>query len=1123
MASITTRQPPLANTTHTSDDAPYHVKKPTNSRKAPPKAAEAPTTRKRPKATDDVDEDDEEEEEEEKKRSRGRPRLDTKDETAADRRRTQIRLAQRAYRHRKDTAITSLEQKVKDLEDANEDMGKEFMNFYDFFLSQGMLEGAPEVARRLNDTTRKFLSLTRKSNEDSSRDSRDAPPSQHVKSDLVPSHRDSKQSSSTSTASPDQGPMSSPPALGGPRIGASPESMTSYSSSLPQSGFPASNFPFEVITLPTPENASFPIYGSPSQFPYLDHSFTPSPMSSLPPPASYSFQERSFGRRLQRSTLEAGLRLVSMPNPPPHRYAAVFGFCLLFEGREAIIQRLTRTLDKTRQETMNVWKYPFTNLGGAGLFFPEQQPSQSMPGLASGSGNYAAGNRGLPEPYKPTQMTGYSMGPFSPEVEAARDDRLDQRMRMMHSGFQGDFYDADEVDIYLRQRGLVIPENADYVEADIDIDSFRNTSELASMGQNTGGQSYLGANPIPISSAENPGLPLNGMDIGGNNMGNAWPKVPQLPTTVVGPSPIMNAHFSTPQMASHHEHLLQSNSTAPDASQFEGWMASFAPAPAFSQRPWNVESAWMKPKVTIDVVRLVTELTASAVCLGRTPAVRPKDVDRAVRIAAGLTEGPPHKLRVGMSERMNYSSQRSELPKVKPRLIIHGGAGNIQRDNYPPDKYDIYRSALLSIVSETNAYMNTPVKGESWKSSPTKPRQLPSSLDVATFAVVRLENNPLFNSGHGAVFTRDGINQLEASVMVSRGYKKRGVGVMGLRRVRNPILLARDMLKHGEEDLEACGYPAAGALAGGIDVPSAQGHTQLYAEAAEKLAQQYGLEMVDPSYFFTQQRWDEHIRALEREKGGKGSATWSATEYLPQGTCGAVALDEDGVICVATSTGGMTNKLTGRIGDTPVVGAGFWAEEWSEDGDPTGKGVWQRMREAITTSGPSVVLSDAVRSSLADCFPTTRLYSPRIPYSWPMDCNTTTRSMGASGTGNGDSFLRTNALRTVAAMARWKPETSAEAVTHVAGPGGQLEKSAGHRWKKTGEGEGGIIGIECAIVRDSSGGVVEVRSDILMDFNCGGMFRAWINGEGNAVMSVWSNGASDELDCECEQTDGAVG
>lgn len=381
----------------------------------------------------------------------------------------------------------------------------------------------------------------------------------------------------------------------------------------------------------------------------------------------------------------------------------------------------------------------------------------------------------------------------------------------------------------------------------------------------------------------------------------------------------------------------------------------------------------------------------------------------------------------------------------------------------------------------------------------TTPSGKPSALNVATYAVTLLEDNPLFNSGHGAVFTRDGINELEASVMVSRGFKKRGVGVMGLRHVRNPILLAKAMLEHGDDDLEARSSGPDHNAGSGLDVPSAQGHTQIFGDAAEVLAERYGLEMVSPGYFFTQRRWDEHKRALEREKAGKGMATWSAGEYLPQGTVGAVALDEQGVVCVATSTGGMTNKLTGRVGDTPVIGAGFWAEEWTED---TGKGVWQRLAE----SGPAVVLADGLRGVLAECFASPSVYTPMR-----LGEVRTARAIAGSGTGNGDSFLRTNALRTMAAIARWKGVDGARALADIAGPGGELERSAGDRWGRTGEGEGGIIGIECDIVRDAEGAVIEVRSQILMDYNCGGMFRAWIDDDGNAVMSIWANGSSDDL------------
>ncbi|KAK4170993.1 nucleophile aminohydrolase [Triangularia setosa] len=438
---------------------------------------------------------------------------------------------------------------------------------------------------------------------------------------------------------------------------------------------------------------------------------------------------------------------------------------------------------------------------------------------------------------------------------------------------------------------------------------------------------------------------------------------------------------------------------------------------------------------------------------------------------------------------MEYKSIPPSPQHFKPRVIIHGGAGNITPATLPPHLYTRYRESLLTIITKTHHYMVTPDDYFS----------LPSSLSTATYAVTLLEDNPLFNAGHGAVFTRDGYNELEASIMVSHpgSYPKRGVGVTGLRHIRNPILLAKAILEHGHDDLlgRPSQYSSPSLSENMLNVPSAQGHTLIHGLAAEQLAKQYSLEIVPQSYFYTQTRWEEHTRALDREKQtpGKHLATYSEEEYLPQGTVGAVTLDQQGVITVATSTGGLTNKLTGRIGDTPSVGAGFWAEEWAEEGDPSG------YAELRYRPGPAVVISVALKGLMADCLATPFKYNP--VYNTPK--LVTTRSMAVSGTGNGDSFLRTAAARTVGAMARFGGVSSVEAVSKVAGPGGELEKSAGDRWGLTGEGAGGIIGIEAVEVQDGKGKTLEMRCEILQAFNCGGMFRAWVDRRSHAHFRVW--------------------
>ncbi|KAF2494503.1 L-asparaginase precursor [Lophium mytilinum] len=436
---------------------------------------------------------------------------------------------------------------------------------------------------------------------------------------------------------------------------------------------------------------------------------------------------------------------------------------------------------------------------------------------------------------------------------------------------------------------------------------------------------------------------------------------------------------------------------------------------------------------------------------------------------------------------------------IQPRIIIHGGAGNISRDNLTSAAYEAYRKSLLSILSSASKSLQKPGA---------------TALDVATFAVSLLENDPLFNSGKGAVFTRAGTNELESSIMVSDGKRKCGVGCMLLKHVKNPIKLAREFLVQGDNG------------GGG----GAQGHCQLSGEYLEGLAKDWGLDIVTPDYFFTQKRWDEHRRGLEAErelnssiaqfqdpfpasnKGNEvliadsaatGNPSWDGKEYLPQGTVGAVVLDSFGTLCVATSTGGLTNKLPGRIGDTPTLGAGYWAEEWYEDVSKA-QMLYQPLLEPSSSTSPLDKLSRGdIPALISDCLPSTAQRQPQVQA--PVSETKTTEqqhpsrrhAVAMSGTGNGDSFLRVNAVRTAAAMSRFSSPNIAlsKAVSQVAGSGGELQKSAGHHWGKTGEGEGGIIGIE----------LVGSQGSVVADFNCGGMFRAWVDDAGEQRCMVFKD------------------
>jgi beta-aspartyl-peptidase (threonine type) len=174
-----------------------------------------------------------------------------------------------------------------------------------------------------------------------------------------------------------------------------------------------------------------------------------------------------------------------------------------------------------------------------------------------------------------------------------------------------------------------------------------------------------------------------------------------------------------------------------------------------------------------------------------------------------------------------------------------------------------------------------------------------SSLDAVESAVRALEDNPMFNAGKGAVFTSAGENELDASIMDGKTLKAGAVA--SVKRVKNPIQLARLVMEKTP-------------------------HVLLDCAGAEAFAKEQGIELVDPKYFFTQERWDALQREKERAKQGGGADKMSfISDQDRHGTVGAVALDQNGNLAAATSTGGTTNKRPGRIGDSPIIGAGTYA------------------------------------------------------------------------------------------------------------------------------------------------------------------------------------------------------
>lgn len=224
-----------------------------------------------------------------------------------------------------------------------------------------------------------------------------------------------------------------------------------------------------------------------------------------------------------------------------------------------------------------------------------------------------------------------------------------------------------------------------------------------------------------------------------------------------------------------------------------------------------------------------------------------------------------------------------------PRLgfVIHGGAGVITRGSLTPEKEKEYRAKLEEAVLAGYKVLQAGKPG----------------LDAVEAAIRILEDSPLFNAGKGAVFTNDGKNELDASIM--DGKTLAAGAVAGLHRVKNPITLARAVMEKSP-------------------------HVMMVGEGAEKFAITQNIQLVDPKYFWTKERWDalQQILKEEKEKPKASSAKAGAAASQPSnrfGTVGAVALDKDGNLAAGTSTGGMTNKKFGRVGDAPIIGAGTYA------------------------------------------------------------------------------------------------------------------------------------------------------------------------------------------------------
>ena len=266
------------------------------------------------------------------------------------------------------------------------------------------------------------------------------------------------------------------------------------------------------------------------------------------------------------------------------------------------------------------------------------------------------------------------------------------------------------------------------------------------------------------------------------------------------------------------------------------------------------------------------------------------------------------------------------------RLVIHGGAGAISRSRLTPEREQAYRQVLAESLTAGHAVLKAGG----------------SSVDAVIAAVVVMEDSPLFNAGKGAVFSHEGRNELDASIM--DGATRMAGAVAGVTTIRNPIRAAHAVM-------------------------TKSAHVMLIGHGAETFAAGQGLAIADPAYFYTQHRWDQLQKAIAEEQVLRDhdmeSSAPSPNGDEKYGTVGAVALDCYGNLAAGTSTGGLTNKRYGRVGDSPIIGAGTYADNRSVAVSATGSGeVFIRTAAAFNTAAQvrlqQIPVAEAADRTLAE-------------------------------------------------------------------------------------------------------------------------------------------------------------
>ncbi|KIW08544.1 uncharacterized protein PV09_00512 [Verruconis gallopava] len=573
------------------------------------------------------------------KKQRGRPRVDGQDETAADRRRTQIRLAQRAYRQRKESTIANLKEQVTTLRSTIEEMENIFLAYNDRAVASGMLQKAPELAKDLKAATEAFIQLAKKTHATDDAEDRSETevetipmkPRATYENDISMFMQHDAGLSNSIGSSPD-----SVDHIGASHIGlgytidfssegssssnqlASPAPTSAQSALTMHMGMDFSDYSFSGAGPNTNPLAVAPTTSSRPEIPRPIIALSAGDaadmlkVKSISAPYTYSFKETTFARRLQRASLERGFQLITNAETRPSSFLRVFRLSLLYHTRETLLAKFRRALSRSTDEPLETFQTPFIHLGGAGM-------------------HYNTGRVRNGYIVKPGPMQRQAILESTESPGAVVDIDLDL------SEYEGEWFDSNDVEGYLNELGLFIDPQSSFAEGNITLpDSAKQLlanspatnvfdspnasnvdAEVTSLGSGT------------IATPQSPMMSNVELELG---MQRLFPEL-----GAASPNTLSNSQAI--------DWLMGSGDKTPDFLS-SGWMSWRQPAEWDAADAVGYDNSGLsnvtmqfqraaneKRQVTVDVSRLIDELIMSAICLGRAPGFRKRDVDRALTSA----------------------------------------------------------------------------------------------------------------------------------------------------------------------------------------------------------------------------------------------------------------------------------------------------------------------------------------------------------------------------------------------------------------------------------------------------------------------------------------------------------